>query len=101
MKVNMHARWDFQTRGVGSTGFGVKVFVWVGLVWAYLGEVVRVGGWSITHQPALDNMFGISGSFHKTRSLCTPLGSMFGISGSSHKTCSMCTPWELHYLHIT
>ena len=64
MKVNMHARWDFQTRGVGSTGFGVKVYVWVGLVWVYLGEVVRAGSWSITYQPALRSMFGISGSSH-------------------------------------
>ena len=64
MKMNMHARWDFQTRGVGSTGFRVKVYVWVGLVWAYLGEVVRVESRPITHQPALGSMFGISGSSH-------------------------------------
>ena len=45
-KVNMHATWDFQTRGVGSTGFGVKVYVCVGLVLVhlvYLVEAVLVG----------------------------------------------------------
>ena len=46
--MNVHARWDFETRGGGSTGFGVKVYVWVGLVWAYLGEIMRMRGWSIT-----------------------------------------------------
>ena len=66
----------------------------------YLGEVVRVGSWSIIHQPALGSMFGISGYFHKSRSLCTPLGSMFAISGSAHKTRSIGTPWKLHHLHI-
>ena len=67
-------------------------------MWVYLREVVRVGGWSITHQPALGSMFGISGSSHKIRSLCIPLGNMFGISGSAHRIRSMCTPWELHHL---
>ena len=63
MKVNMHPQWEFQTRGVGSTGFRLKSYVWVGLVWVYLGEVVRAGGALVdNHQPALGSMLGVSGS---------------------------------------
>ena len=58
------------------------------------------GGLVDNHRPALGSTFGISGSSHKTRSLCTPLGSMVRMSGSAHKARSMCTPWELHQLHI-
>ena len=40
-KVNMHATWNFQTRGVGSTEYRVKVYICVGLVLVHLVYLVE------------------------------------------------------------